>query len=52
MKPVSVRRASARLLRAAVPAVFRGTTLTFNERRVIYLNGTNALAINRGSVAD
>lgn len=38
---VSVRRAGARLLRAAVPAVVRGTTLTFDEKSgIIYLKGT------------
>lgn len=38
---VSVRRAGARLLRAAVPAVVRGTTLTFDDRSgIIYLKGT------------
>lgn len=38
---VSVRRAGARLLRAAVPAVVRGTTLTFDDRAgIIYLKGT------------
>jgi len=38
---VSVRRAGVRLLRSAVPAVVRGTTLTFDERGgIIYLKGT------------
>lgn len=38
---VSVRRAGARLLRAAVPAVVRGTTLTFDDRSgIVYLKGT------------
>lgn len=38
---VSVRRARTRLLRAAVPAVVRGTTLTFDEREgIVYLKGT------------
>lgn len=38
---VSVRRAGARLLRAAVPAVVRGTTLAFDDRSgIVYLKGT------------
>lgn len=38
---VSVRRARTRLLRAAVPAVVRGTTLTFDDRGgIVYLKGT------------
>lgn len=38
---VSVRRAGTRLLRAAVPAVVRGTTLTFDDRGgIVYLKGT------------
>jgi hypothetical protein len=38
---VSVRRAGVRLLRAAVPAVLRGTSMAFDEREgLIYLKGT------------
>jgi hypothetical protein len=38
---VSVRRAGVRLLRAAVPAVVRGTSLAYDERAgLIYLKGT------------
>ncbi len=38
---VSVRRAGTRLLRAAVPAVVRGTTLTFDDKTgIVYLKGT------------
>jgi hypothetical protein len=38
---VSVRRAGTRLLRAAVPAVVRGTTLIFDDRGgIVYLKGT------------
>ncbi len=38
---VSVRRAGTRLLRAAVPAVARGTSLIFDDRGgIVYLKGT------------
>jgi hypothetical protein len=38
---VSVRRAGARLLRAGVPAVLRGTSLVFDEQAgLVYLKGT------------
>lgn len=38
---VSVRRASVRLLRAAVPPVVRGTALLFDDRGgIVYLKGT------------